>query len=258
MKPVAAWKGAGFTFNWPDYRRVSFSLAGFLLLSILIHGLAFYVFQIVYPPTASIAPPPAQVSILTPDTPQNRELLDWIDAYDPALLAQPQEAAPPGLLQLPYVPSFAGRHAEPIVPAPAHPRAEFPAALSPGALIESALPGENHRVQPVAPQPTATRFSGVLGDRARVSEPPWKLKPAPAAQLLVQARFLLGVNADGAVDYIFVQESSGDDAMDRHAASHLQAIRFAPAENAIEWGFARVLWGADAFAPSDENKPSEP
>src|SRR4051794_2442481 len=95
------------TFHWPDYRKVSFALPGFILLSVLLHAAAFTVFQAVYPPSGALMAPPASVTLLTPSTPEYRALLNWVDAGDPALASRPQEVIPHGLMELPYQPSYA-------------------------------------------------------------------------------------------------------------------------------------------------------
>src|SRR5205823_2536524 len=101
------------TFHWPEMQPVSLALLGFIALSAIIHALSFYIFQLVYPPSARVNPPPAQVSVLTPGSPENDALLRWIEAEDPAWASKPQEILPPNLLDLPYTPSYAEVHADP-------------------------------------------------------------------------------------------------------------------------------------------------
>ncbi|MGI8433070.1 MAG: hypothetical protein ACR2MW_12365, partial [Chthoniobacterales bacterium] len=60
-------------------------LAAFLLGSLLLHALCFYLFQIVYPVTVSLLPPPARVNLITADTDEGRLLLRWVEAENSAL-----------------------------------------------------------------------------------------------------------------------------------------------------------------------------
>lgn len=244
MKPVPAWRGAGLTFNWPDHRHISFALLGWIMLAFLAHGLAFYVFQIVYPPSARIAPPPAQVSLLAPTSAENRELLRWIEAHDPALLAQPQRAAPPVAFDVPYTPSYATLDSVPLVPEPPAAPASLPSALSGSDLIERALRPAPRPPEPVPPIATSIRFNGPL---EKMSD---NVRPAlvsGSSRQLTPARFLIGVEA-GSARFIFQQESSGDPAMDAQARAALERAHFSPEETETAWGFAIISWGADAFA----------
>ena len=50
---------------------------------------ASIIFQIVYPPAAHVGPPPVQVGLLVPGTPEADAILRWIDSEDPALAAEP-------------------------------------------------------------------------------------------------------------------------------------------------------------------------
>ncbi len=59
-------------FHWDRPRRRKVAIAGFLLASAMLHALCFYLFQVVYPPTISLLPPPAQVSVIAPTTAEAR------------------------------------------------------------------------------------------------------------------------------------------------------------------------------------------
>ena len=59
--PVSEAAAEALLFSWEPPRRGQFALAAFLALSLTAHALCFYIFQIVYPPTVSLLPPPARV-----------------------------------------------------------------------------------------------------------------------------------------------------------------------------------------------------
>src|SRR5256884_143707 len=98
-----------FLFSWdsPRGRRVAITI--FFVFSFIGHALCFYIFQIVYPPTVALLPPPARLSLITPDSEEGRTLLRWIDAEDPALAfttRRPQETKLRALPKAEHVPSY--------------------------------------------------------------------------------------------------------------------------------------------------------
>ncbi len=99
-------------FEWRPPRSRKALLAGFIVASAVLHALCFYVFQIIYPPTVALLPPPARINMITPESEDGRVLLRWIEAEDPALSSTTQRPPTAAALQLPkstHVPSFAGR-----------------------------------------------------------------------------------------------------------------------------------------------------
>jgi len=85
-------------FDWDSPRGRKVAITIFLALSFVGHALCFYIFQIVYPPTIALLPPPARVTLITPASEEGRTLLRWIDSEDPALAfttRRPPEGAAP-------------------------------------------------------------------------------------------------------------------------------------------------------------------
>src|SRR5712691_8651637 len=96
-------------FNWDSPRDRKLAITVFLALSFVAHAACFYIFQIVYPPTVALLPPPARVSLITPDSEEGRTLLRWIDAEDPVLAfttQRPPEARLRALPRVEHVPSY--------------------------------------------------------------------------------------------------------------------------------------------------------
>ena len=54
---------AGTIFNWSGGRGGRTAFAGLLLVSLALHAASFYIFQVVYPPSVSLRPPSASVTI---------------------------------------------------------------------------------------------------------------------------------------------------------------------------------------------------
>ncbi|HEV8185617.1 MAG TPA: hypothetical protein VGP40_06640, partial [Chthoniobacterales bacterium] len=71
-------------FDWSPPRRRKLSIISFIAASTALHALCFYVFQIIYPPTIALLPPPARVNLITAASEEGRVLLRWIEAEDPA------------------------------------------------------------------------------------------------------------------------------------------------------------------------------
>src|SRR5207244_6359100 len=106
---VSAPAAAPLLFNWEPPRRRKMAITVFVVASFFAHALCFYVFQIVYPPTVALLPPPARVSLITPDSEEGRTLLRWIDAEDPALAfttRRPPDATLRSLPKTEHVPSY--------------------------------------------------------------------------------------------------------------------------------------------------------
>lgn len=227
---------------------IPWTLIGFILLSALVHLFGFYLFQTVYPPSAHISPPPAQVSYLAPGTPEADALLRWVDSMDSALVARPQKAAIPNLLTLPYVPSYATVHARPALVGPVAQPLPFPAGANGLDLVRMALP---HSAAPAAqPEnlPSTLVFSGELRDQSSGSAPALAGLRSSQPGALQPARFLLGVSDGGEVRYVFLQESSGDKALDAAASQVLNRSQFRRLSAPLTWGFATFSWGAAAYA----------
>src|SRR5437016_10280254 len=96
-------------FSWDSPRGEKLAITIFLALSLVAHTLCFYIFQIVYPPTVALLPPPARVALITPASEEGRTLLRWIDAEDPALAfttRRPQETKLRALPKSEHVPSY--------------------------------------------------------------------------------------------------------------------------------------------------------
>src|SRR5437867_12764665 len=65
-------------FSWEPPRRRRAAITAFVALSLIAHALCFYIFQIVYPPTVSLLPPPSRVSVITSNSEEGRTLLRWV------------------------------------------------------------------------------------------------------------------------------------------------------------------------------------
>src|SRR5262249_54800777 len=154
LNPEFATEQLLFSWDSPGRRRIV--VVAFLALSLLAHAVCFYIFQVVYPPTITLMPPPARVALITPATEEGRTLLRWIDAEDPALAftTRRQETKLRALPKAEHVPSYSA--IEPtlknIPPLERDPR--IPSTQPPGAVNFS----RQESAHPLSVVPTSVRF----------------------------------------------------------------------------------------------------
>ena len=235
------------TFDWPRREGFPFLLFGCVAASLFAHAATFFLFQVADPLGTTIPRTAPQVSVLTPSSPEAIALLHWIDAQDPALVAAANSVTPPGLFDIAYRPSYEKKPA-PLGPVEQPVAIAFPPARDPLSIIRSAEAKPMPPPAVSAPHPTAVIFSSALADRAPTPLPPLALKTR-TAQPVEPTRHLIGVTDRGEVRFVFLQNSSGNPALDAQAAAYLQTLAFAASDAPITWATATVTWGDDAYAP---------
>jgi hypothetical protein len=241
-------------FDWEPPHRRHLPMLGFITASFLGHAFCFYLFQIVYPPTIAILPPPARVSLVSPSSEEGRNLLRRIEAENPALAFATQRPPESRLRTLPkveHVPSYLAN--EPAIQQlpPLTMDLQIPSAQPPGPV-----PIVHPKPPPRSPEsPPMVSFSNELAGLGPATCPQTKftattLEPPHVVQ------FRVAVNARGEIQHCFTMNSSGDPALDEQARQHLVLCRFAArstTENAqaasVTWGLATVDWGTDIERP---------
>jgi hypothetical protein len=241
-------------FGWEKTGSGKWTLTGFILGSLVLHAFGFYLFQIVYPPAVSLLPPPGRVSLIAPDTDEGRQLLRWLEAEDPALASTTQLAPDAKALVLPtiqHAPSYLGRQPTLKDLPPAPPALRIPSARPP-APVEKPSTVAAIVTKPV---PTAIRFSPELDSLITPQTPELKFN-ASTREAPEPARFLIAVNEKGEVRHCFLQNSSGDPALDEQARKLLALTRFPAIRNSesstvssLTWGAATLEWGNDVTLP---------
>jgi hypothetical protein len=251
-------------FRWEKPGRGKWTLSGFLLGSLAVHAFGFYLFQIVYPPAVALLPPPGRISLIAPNSDENRQLLRWIEAEDPALASTtlpPPDAKALVMPTIQHAPSYLGRQPalKDLPPAPAALR--IPSAHPP-APVEKPVTATQFVTKPIA---TRIRFSAELDSLIAPQTRELKFNSA-GREAPEPARFLIAVNDKGEVRHCFLQTSSGDIALDEQARNYLAATRFPAIRDSpssivasLIWGSATVEWGNDvAPAPSASPTPTTP
>jgi hypothetical protein len=237
-------------FSWDSPRTKKAALLVFLALSLSAHAVCFYIFQVVYPPTVTLLPPPARVALITSSSEEGRTLLRWIDAEDPAVAFtthRPPEAKVRALPNVEHVPSY---HAlEPTLK-------ELPPLEVNSRAPDSQPPGpapfvHQQNASPAAAVPTSVSFSNELDGLGVTTLPPLKFV-ASTAEAPEAIRFRVAVGELGEIRYCFPMNSSGDPQLDEQARVYLARCRFsrrAPggehSETPLIWGIATVEWGSD-------------
>lgn len=265
--PLASENDLGLVFAWDQPRRRRLAITGFLVASLVLHALCFYAFQIIYPPAVGLLPPPGRVTVIAPNTEEGRVLLRWLEAEDPALASTTQPPADGKSLAMPtiqHAPSYlmrqpALKEMPPSTPDPALPSARPPAPVEP-------FQAPIQMVAKIAP--TIVRWSAELEKLGAMQSPEMKFR-AFGHESPQAAQFRVALDENGAVRYCFLENSSGDAALDEQARKYLALSRFSPIENQsasggskIEngflWGTATVEWGNDIVAPSPATESVAP
>jgi hypothetical protein len=241
-------------FSWDSPRRRRAAILAFLGLSLLAHAVCFYVFQVVYPPTVTLLPPPARVTLVTPASEEGRTLLRWIDAEDPAVAFtthRPPEARLRALPKVEHVPSYYAM--EPTLK-------ELPPlevdSRAPGSQPPSAVPFIRQNSAPAAaPIATSVSFSSELDALGVATLPPLQFV-ASNGETPEAIRFRVAVSRLGEIRFCFPINSSGDPALDEQARLYLARCRFPKSprddgsrDESLTWGIATVEWGSDIARP---------
>ena len=236
-------------FRWERPRQRRYAIAGFLLASVALHALCFALFQVVYPPAISLLPPPAQVSVIAPTSEEARTFLNWLSAEDPALASQTQRSPDARAFQLPklaHIPSYLSVQPQLKGLPPRQVAAHAPAAIPPAPVPDAST------APPIPPlvAPSALYFSDPLRSLL-VAHPDLKFR-ASSREAPQSARFRLAVDSLGVVRYTFLEQSSGDAALDAQARHDLALSRFQVGERKAQdlvWATATFEFGTDLELP---------
>jgi hypothetical protein len=242
-------------FNWEPPRRRKAAITAFLIASLIAHALCFYIFQIVYPPTVSLLPPPARVSLIAPNSEEGRTVLRWVDAEDPALAfatQRPPEARLHALPKVRHIPSYLAT--EPALK-------EIPPLVTdlrtPSSQPPAAVPIVHHQAAPaMSATPTSVSFSKELDGLGAPNLPAPNFS-ASSNEAPESVRFCVAVGDRGEIRYCFPLNSSGDPALDEQARHYLMLCRFPgrptageKSDQSLIWGIATIEWDTDVARPS--------
>jgi hypothetical protein len=258
---------APLIFSWAPPRKRRRALVVFLLLSFLLHALCFYVFQIVYPPTVALLPPPARMTLISPDNPESLALLRWVEAEDPALATTTQRTPEAKSFILPPIehhPFYATHQPKLRTLPPLAPDLSVPTSAAVGPVRPPQVKGNTTGFT----RKTMALFADLPSALGDPIFPDFKfLLTRPDAP--ANARFRVAIDGGGAIRFCFLIESSGDPALDEQGRNFLQLCRFkspsrtgteenAPPANALFWTTTTILWGNDLTPNSTVSPNSSP
>ena len=254
---------APLIFSWVPPRKRRRALIVFLILSLLLHALCFYIFQIVYPPTVALLPPPARMTLISADNPESLALLRWAEAEDPALATTTQRTPEAKSFVLPsieHLPFYATHQPKLRTLPPLAPDLSIPSSASVGPVRPLQMKGNTtgfmRKTMALFADPPPGFGDPVFADfKFRLIRP-----DAPA-----NARFRVAIDGAGAIRFCFLIESSGDPALDEQGRNFLQLCRFKTKENApptnatgLFWTTTTILWGNDLVSNVAASPVSSP
>jgi hypothetical protein len=253
-------------FDWVPPKGEKVLITIFLFGSLLLHGIAFYLFRIIYPPAVALLPPPARVNVIAPNSEQGKTLLRWIEAEDPALAfatLRPTEMRLRALPKLEHVPSYMVQKPQLKQPPPFSIPIPAVEAFPPGPVFLTPL-------RPEPPRPklsTRVSFSDEFSPFGDLKLPQFQFT-ASAGEPPESVQFRVAVNRNGEIRYCFPMNSSGDAALDEQARMWLIRSRFSSAhaasplglgrEQDLVWGIATIDWGNDISQPFRNSTPNPP
>jgi hypothetical protein len=228
-----------FIFDWRK-ARWDLRLPVLVAISLLGHVLCFYLFHVVYPPTTSLLPPSAQVTVLDPSSPRDKSMLEWIEVNDPATISAPRfDLGLVSKLASHYKPSFSSMTPE-LKPSDA---SEAPVKGIPSIFsAETLIPMRRRPAATASPKmfPSRLEIASTLHERPVVSS-----QALPLAWTLAEpASFFIGVNPAGEVDFLFLRSSSGSNSLDEAAESFIRKLRFKLGSH-LDWGVVTLQWGGN-------------
>jgi hypothetical protein len=225
-------------FDW-DRPRWSGRLLWLIVFSLGLHFAGLYVFHVVYPSTTSLPPPAAQVSVLNPQNPQDRRLLDWVELNDPSTISAPK--VDDGLVAK-FIPSYRPTFSDETPEI----RRSQPGALAQEAATPSLFTADNlfpRQARPTLVQPQASFVSRIEFGPALENRRPAVPEKLPASQRPSEpTTFFAGISKEGAVKYLFLLRSSQNDQLDHLAEEAVKRLQFQPAHTET-WDTISWHWG---------------
>ncbi len=227
-----------FIFDWQK-SRWDYRLPVLIAISFIGHIFCFYVFRVVYPTTTSLLPPSAQVTVLDPNRPQDKSLLDWVAVNNPANVSAPRfDAQIISQVTPRYKPTYSSIPLELSRPDATKPQEEegIPSLFS----ADTLFPMRSQPRDGAAPKTFRSRLEMASTLRSRAPAP---LPALPTSSALSEpTSVFIGVSPGGEVDYVFLTQSSGNGPLDQKAEDFVRTVKFKSDENR-SWGMVRLHWG---------------
>jgi len=226
-------------FDWPGRHQLHLVLPFMLIVAAVLHAGIFFVFSIVYPISEGERPDPISAYFPLAGSDDAQRLAVLLPADDPAIFAPGRGDAVPASTTVAYLPTYAATGSA-LAPLPTlvQPKVSAEANFGPVRMPVSPRPAAR------PPLPTRLEASAPLATRAPAL--PAGSQFATSGRIPPETlSFLVNVRADGKVAHVFLQDSSGDAALDTSAATLLAQLAFAPSDSEETWGDISFSWGND-------------
>ena len=221
------------TFSWPKPRWNSTRLPGLLLLSALVHSLAFVLLQVVPKEKVTAPEREREIQLLSAEIPEHQSLLAAVEAESPLAALSHSLLPVEDLLTRPLQPAYLQNRTPPIEPRPWKSEA--------GSLAVARLTAPPAPADPVPrPQAPHIEFSPRENERLTATPP---LPATPSGRLLENPIFLIGIGGEGVVQFVMLQKSCGDEAADRLVERALKALEFRGGQRETQWRSVTFVWG---------------
>ena len=224
------------TFSWPKMRWNGTALPGLILLSALVHSLAFVLLQVVPKEKATAPEREREIELLSAEIPEHQALLAAVEAESPLAALSHQLLPVEDLLSRPRLPASSQSRTTPLVPQIWRPTT--------GSLVGGLLSSKRPALEAES-RPQAARIEFSPRERERLGAIP-TLPGTPKGRLLENPEFLLGISGDGTVQFVMLQKSCGDEAADRFVERALKRLEFKGGQRDTHWGTATFIWGQAA------------
>jgi len=244
---VNAGERLSMVFDWPSRHPVHIAVPAMMIVSVLLHAVGLFVFQLKPPSEPTSTRRTASVFFLSPTALDTGKILPIIASADPSLFSATM-SEDPDIWLLPgsdYSPSFDGTRPE-FLPLPAE-NQNAPAKLQSFNSVHGANPQNKRPAVISRPLPSKIVLEGGHAGMDFEMAPGISFA-APERKNLSPMEFLIASDPDGRVRHAFPLSSSGDEQIDRAAlralvGGHVKKPPSSPHE--LLWGRAVFLWGAD-------------
>ncbi|MDG2122199.1 MAG: hypothetical protein P8J87_00785 [Verrucomicrobiales bacterium] len=259
-------RGAGLVFNWNrEGVGPRIKLAGFVIISVVLHTGFFYLFRVVYPASERVLPTPVRVLLLAEESPGVRPLLRALDDRDAAYRSSVRESVSgsldlgtfttvygegqKGLVELGYLPSYMDYEPEMQTWPDAARDNDLPALSESGVIPvvplsrEEVLAGDGEAVVMERAGRVSVIPGGALEGRKIVSIPetdPSEWSGSGNGRVV----FMVGIERAGRAVYRLPSDRGGLPDVS-NVSRFVAQIVFEPGEAGdprVEWGMVELVW----------------
>lgn len=220
------------TFSWSKSRWSNSALPGLVVVSALVHSLAFFLLQVVPKEKVTAPEREREIELLSEEIPEHRALLAAVSAESPLAALSHQLLPADDLLRSSGRPPSTTGRASALEPRPWK--------TTPGSLVPSLLPAASQTWSPEAKRRSARVELSPREQKRLLNLPP--LPSTPQGRLLENPTFILGVGGDGTVQFLMLQKSCGEEAGDKLIERTLRQLEFKGGEAETHWGEATFIW----------------